>query len=326
MDIRKIESVCAVATHRSYSEAAFRTSVSPSVISKHVAAVEDELGIQIFHRATRSASVELTPDGEKVIGYLYELLHQYRLAREAADDARGAQQTLLRVGYVQQLGSYRENSILAGYNIEHPEVIIQRRALSVQDLPAELMSDAVDAVFLPLPDSTDIPHSDFARLWDGNYVVTEIMRMDRLSIGVPPQNSLWHCDQITEAEFSRLAGETFLFPVSEVTAPLLAPLVAKALHLGGQMRIRYADFSEKIMPCNIAATDGCLLPQLCLVPPTAIGNIRFIPVAGSCPGITLYLIYKKSADRGALRRLGNYVLSSSAQFYEEFSFVTTPKR
>ena len=325
MDLRKIESVCAVATHRSYNEAAFRTSVSPSVISKHVAAVEDELGIRIFHRATRASSVELTADGEKVIGHLYELLHQYRLAREAAEDARGAQKALLRVGYVQQLGSFRENSILAGFTIGHPEVIIQRRALSIQDLPAELISDGVDAVFLPLPDGTDIPHSDFARLWDGTYVVTEIMRMGRLSLGVPPRHRFRQRAMITAAELAGLSGETFLFPVSEVNAPLLSPLVAQALGLGGQLRIRYADFSERIMPCNIAATDGCLLPQLCLVP-EAMNDIRFVPVEADCPGITLYLIYKRSADRGALRRLGSYVLSDSAQFYEEFAFVTTPKR
>ena len=320
MDDRKIESVCAVATYRSYTEAAFRIASSPSVISKHITAVEDELGVRLFKRATKSAPVELTEEGEKLLPILHEIRRQYALAMETAGALQRDHKELLRVGYVQQIGSFRENSILAGYTIAHPEVIILRKTFSFQELASQLMNDAVDAVFLPIVDGAQ--SGDFARLQDGGYVITEIMHIDKLHLGVPHTHRFADRPELHAEDFSALAEETFLFPAAEVGGDRLSPLVSRKLGIP-DLKVRYIDFSERILPGNIVMSGGGLLPQLCLVP-ESVAHMRFIPVEGGGTGITLYLAYKKSADRGALRKLNQYVISSSAQFYREFSFVTVP--
>ena len=321
MDIRKIESVCSVAAYRSYSEAAYRTSSSPSVISKHIAAVEEELGIRIFKRATKSAPVELTEAGEKIIGYLHEALRQYELARSAAAAIRSEQKEQLTVGYVQQIGSFRENSILADYTLENPDVIVLRRTFSFQELANQVINDTVDAVFLPVLDGTDGPGSDFDRLKNENYVLTEVMRINHLTIGVPSGHPLAGCGVIPADALPSLQRATYLFPAADSFLP---PLVSRNLGLQDTVRIRYADFSEKILPCALVDSGAGLLPQICIVPET-LGGIHFIPLAAPrCP-ITLYLVFKKSTAGPALRRLHQYVLRSSAQYYRDFPFVTVPE-
>ena len=320
MDIRKIESVCSVAAYRSYSEAAYRTSSSPSVISKHIAAVEEELGVRIFKRATKSVPVELTEAGEKVIGYLHEALRQYELARSAAAAIRSEQKEQLTVGYVQQIGSFRENSILADYTLENPDVIVLRRTFSFQELANQIINDTVDAVFLPVLDGTDGPGSDFDRLKNENYVLTEVMHINHLTIGVPSGHPLASCSVISEHALKDLQKATFLFPAADSFLP---PVVSRNLGLTDTIRIRYADFSEKILPCALVDSGAGLLPQICIVPET-LGGIHFIPLENPhCP-ITLYLVFKKGSANRALRRLNQYVLNFSAQYYKDFPFVTVP--
>ena len=322
MDIRKIESVCSVAAYRSYSEAAYRTASSPSVISKHIAAVEEELGIRIFKRATKSAPVELTEAGEKVIAYLHEALRQYELARSAAAAIRSEQKEQLTVGYVQQIGSFRENSILADYTLENPDVIVLRRTFSFEELANQIINDTVDAVFLPVLDGTDGPGSDFDRLKNGNYVLAEIMRINHVTIGVPSGHPLAGCSVIPEDALPSLQKATYLFPAADT---LLPRVISRSLGMETSVKVRYADFSEKILPCALVDSGAGLLPQVCIIPRT-LGGIHFIPLEPPLCPITLYLVFKKSSAGPALRRLYQYVLNSSAQYYREFPFVSLPER
>ncbi|WP_309730900.1 LysR family transcriptional regulator [Chamaesiphon sp. OTE_75_metabat_556] len=55
------------AQHQSFSEAARQLSMSPSAVSRAVARLEDDLGIRLFQRATRSLT--LTEDGTKYFDF-----------------------------------------------------------------------------------------------------------------------------------------------------------------------------------------------------------------------------------------------------------------
>jgi DNA-binding transcriptional LysR family regulator len=61
-----------IANHQSFSSAAKALFVSQSALSAAVREVEDELGIQIFHRTNRGVS--LTPDGEDCLRYCREIV------------------------------------------------------------------------------------------------------------------------------------------------------------------------------------------------------------------------------------------------------------
>ena len=66
MDSIELDSVLAVDDCLSFSEAAYQLSFSQSAISKHVSAIEDELGVKLFNRKTHSG-VSRTKNGEALI-------------------------------------------------------------------------------------------------------------------------------------------------------------------------------------------------------------------------------------------------------------------
>ena len=66
----------------SYSESALELNISQSTISKQVAQLESELGVKLFDRSTRKAS--LTPDGEALYPEAAALLSQIRAIKTHA--------------------------------------------------------------------------------------------------------------------------------------------------------------------------------------------------------------------------------------------------
>ena len=64
--IKQLETFVAVAETGGFRRAAERLNLSQSAVTAHVQALEDQLGVPLFHRTTRS--VRLTEAGESLLG------------------------------------------------------------------------------------------------------------------------------------------------------------------------------------------------------------------------------------------------------------------
>ena len=64
MQLSKLHTFEAAARHCSFSLAAEELSITPSAVSHKMSKLEDELGIALFHRASRKVS--LTDEGERM--------------------------------------------------------------------------------------------------------------------------------------------------------------------------------------------------------------------------------------------------------------------
>ena len=64
MDLRQLQYFSRIADSGSFREAAERANVAQSALSRHVRALEDELGVKLFERHARG--IRLTPSGEKL--------------------------------------------------------------------------------------------------------------------------------------------------------------------------------------------------------------------------------------------------------------------
>lgn len=82
MDLSRYHELVVLADCLSFSEAAERLYLAQPTLSKHVAAVERELGLCLFERST--SKVELTEAGEAFVDGLRDMLDRYdRAVREA---------------------------------------------------------------------------------------------------------------------------------------------------------------------------------------------------------------------------------------------------
>ena len=321
MDIRKIESVCAVADYCSYSEAADCIATSPSVISKHVVAAEEELGIRIFERATKSHALKPTPEGERVLLRFREILRQYDLILNEIREGKARKKSILTVGYVPRIGSFGENRILAGLQLAAPNLIISRKANTGEHLINALLDGKADAIFLPLLEGTDTADSCYAKLDDQNIAVMEIMHMSKIFMGMPATHRFADYPEIPEQELHQLRSEVFIIAANDMKHEENLSILSKKIGASSKLNVRYVDFSEQSLALELVNTGIGLLPQQCLVP-ERIGNVRFVPLAGSSGSrLTLYLVYRKGKVSDGVRMLCDYARTASGQIYRQYPYV-----
>src|SRR4249919_884285 len=72
------------AARASFSEAASKLGISQPSLSETIKRVEEELGVRVFERTTRSLS--LTPEGEHAVAVAREAVRDFRLALESIVD------------------------------------------------------------------------------------------------------------------------------------------------------------------------------------------------------------------------------------------------
>lgn len=82
MDLRQMKCFIAVADTKSFTEAAEKTFVSQPAISRQIAGMESEIGVQLFKRTKRT--VELTKAGEVMYEAFQTILRTYELSSAQA--------------------------------------------------------------------------------------------------------------------------------------------------------------------------------------------------------------------------------------------------
>jgi DNA-binding transcriptional LysR family regulator len=91
----ELEAVAAVAHHRSFRAAAVELGMSRTALSSAVAGLEKRLGVQLFHRTTRSVS--LTEAGEQFVTTVAPALAEIRAAIDAVNTHRATPTGTLRI-------------------------------------------------------------------------------------------------------------------------------------------------------------------------------------------------------------------------------------
>ena len=315
MDIRELESVCAVAKYGNYSEAAYKIASSPSVISKHVAKVEGELGIKIFERASKSRPGTLTEQGTQIIGYLNMIVEMWRNARKKASELAMGKAEKLAVGYMSFIGNYRENEILARFSIENPQVLLYRKAGTPKELVDMIISGVLDAMFIPVMDGYDTHESVYTVLTEPDIVVDEVLSNDVLTIGIQESHHLAQEQIITQEQFPLLHGDVFLLSNNQLDRYCYMDIY-KFLGFKGEMKTRYVDFSEPTVALKLVEAGAGVLPQACITP-LRIGNVKFLPVEGWDRKTTLYFLFRKSAYNEALGKLRDCVRNFAREIREK---------
>lgn len=115
-----------------------------SNVTTRVKQLEQSLGTLLFLRARQR--LQLTPDGEVLLGYARRLL---QLAEEArASVGSGALAGTLRLGALESTTASRLPSLLADFHARHPDVRIELVTGTNDALVGRLLDRSVDAAFV----------------------------------------------------------------------------------------------------------------------------------------------------------------------------------
>ena len=129
----------AVAKHRSFSGAARQLHVSAAVASRAVSVLEEELGVALFHRTTRS--VTLTPEGSAFVTRCREALDTLDDARRELQGGRAEPRGLLVVNAPVVFGRLHVLPIVSRLRRAHPALAVR---LTLTDQIARLVEDGID--------------------------------------------------------------------------------------------------------------------------------------------------------------------------------------
>ncbi len=123
----------------SYTAAARALSISPSAVSKSVQRLEQQLGLRLFTRTTRSMA--LTPEGRDLHERTLRLLREVEQIEQAAVAARAEPAGTLRVAAPNPLGVHLIAPALPRFRERYPELAVDLR---LTDRMVDIVDEGID--------------------------------------------------------------------------------------------------------------------------------------------------------------------------------------
>lgn len=235
----------AVAEELSFTRAAEKLHLAQPPLSRHIRALEEKLGAEVFDRSGRK--VAITPAGMIFFEEARTILPQLRRAGEITRRFVSGETSRLRLGFVSAVLSPELFKVLRGFRKRHPAV-----QMLMQDLPPAEQLDAIrhgalDGGFIGLAPVERIPGIQFVP-W----------RKEPLSAFVPFGHPLAKRRQL---DLRDLFGEA-LVAVSRESAPAFAAFVREACDKAGfRPRIVVESHRAQAVAVMVAAGAGiALLP------------------------------------------------------------------
>jgi len=169
MELRHLRTIVAVARHRSFTKAAEELYLAQSAISQQIRRLEEEIGIQIFRRSSRS--VELTEEGKIILEHAYRVLAEVDEMQGEMEALSGGIRGTVRISGIWPFGGYDLYSVLADFRTRYPEVAIHMEEDAVDEVMAKLRADELDLAFASVDPDKIGPDFAATLLWEEEFVI-----------------------------------------------------------------------------------------------------------------------------------------------------------
>lgn len=262
MTLNQMESFLALAQRLNFTQAADDLFISQPALSRTISALEQELGIQLFYRSSRS--VTLTPAGRAFARECPRILDSFR---EGVDAARLAQQGFR--GNI-DIGILRDNLDAGAVQIYqrmaqvHPQIHITFHEMSHSDLLRSLAVGEVDAI---INSGDPLPQEDTESI---------ILRRDRQCAVVPVDSPL---AQMHSLRMEELRDENFVVMSRTSSLPGHGIVWKMAAEAGFVPKVaaeaNYVPGMLMLVACGVGVST--LTDDLEYM---AKGLVRFIPLVG----------------------------------------------
>lgn len=123
MDLRQLAYVVAIAEGGGFTAAAKRVGISQPSLSHAIKALENELGVMLFHRLGRT--VALTPAGEALLGPARQALRDAEVARAAVQAVAGVEAGRLDLVCLPTLAVDPVAGLVGRFRRRHPGVRVR---------------------------------------------------------------------------------------------------------------------------------------------------------------------------------------------------------
>ncbi|WP_343582856.1 LysR substrate-binding domain-containing protein [Herbaspirillum sp.] len=151
-DLNNLYLFTQVVAHGGFSAAGRALGMPKSRLSRHIAQLEEELGVRLLQRSSRRFAV--TEIGQEYLRHCMAMLAQVEAARTAIERVRSEPQGLVRVSCPTALLDYQVGDIIARFMSAHPRVTVQLDSTNRRvDVIGEGYDIAIRVRFPPLEDT-----------------------------------------------------------------------------------------------------------------------------------------------------------------------------
>jgi len=285
MEIRDLKYLAAAASAGNFGRAAKSLGVETSTISRHIARLEDELGLALFERA--KTGVHLTAGGQALMGNVNRALAEFDAVVRSAGQTGSGHVGQIRLGVRLPPVGEPLFSLLAGWRARHPNV-----ALTISELNEPAMATALEqrrldvgliTSFTPAGSATSMP-----------------LYVERLTAALPHDHALAARESIDWAD---LRDESILIQEwddSQATRELYASL------LGQSVRFSAHAASKQSVFALVAAGFGVTLATESQAAVTVPGVV-FRPIAETNARLQIELVWRPELEDAAVGRFVAYL-------------------
>jgi DNA-binding transcriptional LysR family regulator len=301
-DLRRLRAFHAVAERRSFSEAALSLGYAQSVVSHHVAALEQEFGLTLVDRGTRP--VGLTEAGERLREHAAAVLGQVATAEEELRALAGLMSGTVRVGAFLTACTSFVPSALARFERAHPGVKVELEQLEPTAALRRLRAGELDVAVTWEPLARPGPRED--RSADGfehRYLADDPYRMV-LPLG-------HRLARRREVKMEDLAGERFNGPPADTSPAYRGMLDRLCAEAGFTPDVAYVVHDVTVGRAFVAAgVCVALMPELAIHEPRPDVVVR--PVRGLDPVRALYATWLRGRRAPAIPAMTRALAEAAA--------------
>jgi LysR family transcriptional regulator, transcription activator of glutamate synthase operon len=146
LELRQLKYLEAVARHGHFTRAADELHVAQSAVSHQIRRLEQELGVELLERTTRS--VTLTAAGRVAVARARGALAEAEGLSIEIDELRGLVRGTIAIGALLPAGPIDLPALLAEFNRRYPGIEIEFREGTTADMTAHLERGDLDAAFV----------------------------------------------------------------------------------------------------------------------------------------------------------------------------------
>ena len=302
MELKPLKSFITVATLKNFSAAARELHTVQPAISRHIAALEEELGTQLFIRNTRevhitSAGLQLLKDAKFLIKQAEETKHR---ARQAAKGEMGS----LKIGYLPSACLTFLPDLVRRFKAKYPNVEISLFEMTANAQLIAFDRDEIDiGISRPLP----IEKKDIFR--------SELLYIDRLSMIVPSNHPYTKLDSV---DLDKVSLESLILFERDSAVGLFDSIIklCQKHHLtpriSAQPRHMQTLLTLVASGLGIAIAPGCVKKLL-------TKGCEFVPIAGDDTEIPTQSHYKQLDLSATAKAFLEISLESSAEIQDHMN-------
>ena len=287
MELRELRTFCMVVDTGSFSSAAKAVCLTQPTVSLQVQALESDLGVCLFNRATRE--ITLTEKGRLFYNDAKKIVAMCDEVARSVSDPANITKAILRIGAGTVVGEYILLPYLNSFKKIYPCTQIQLKIGDSMEIIKDVIKGGVEIGVVGVREKNE-------------EIVCEKFINEKLVLIVSPEHPLASKDKITTEEFK---GEPFLCRgnSSGIRIAIEEELEKAGIRredLNVIMELGNSEAIKKGVMCGIGLS---IIPEIAVENELKLGLLKKIEIEGMDLSMDFYIVYNENKFRSKMPEL-----------------------